>query len=338
MKNSRPVLLFDLLKRYCLSLPLLFAIPLLLHAQQPAPLKFIQSIPLPGLKEGDLDHFAVDLDGHRLFLTAEANGLVEVFDTQTNKLIHTIGGIEAPHSMVYRADLKRLFGRENCHEAHVNDGFAGRGLSRRPPPTGFCPGNCGRAVISFCTLCRKGRSSWPGHVRSGRAMGAGFAMSCTPDRGASVRSPAALSHLPFAVRCGDRDCASEFFRPRSSAARSGYLYRTGDCRASAGDRRLAAHGRSSSEDLPYSVRTTGGHRSADFRGAASSTAGYGSGARDTDGASDQVSQVSSGAAALYDRRSARALFRSSTALARWTKGRCVLHLGSRQAVAQPHCA
>jgi len=60
------------------------------------------------LKEGDFDHFTVDLDGHRLFLTAEANGLVEVFDTRTNKLIHTIRGIEAPHSMLYRDDLKRL--------------------------------------------------------------------------------------------------------------------------------------------------------------------------------------------------------------------------------------
>jgi DNA-binding beta-propeller fold protein YncE len=86
-----------------------FALPLLLHAQLPTPLKLIQSIPLPGLKEGDFDHFAIDLDEHRLFLTAEANGLVEVFDTQTNKLIHTIRGMEAPHSMVYRADLKRLF-------------------------------------------------------------------------------------------------------------------------------------------------------------------------------------------------------------------------------------
>jgi DNA-binding beta-propeller fold protein YncE len=97
------------MKRICLSLLLMLTMPLLLYAQQSAPLKLIQSIPLPGLKEGDFDHFAIDLDGHRLFLTGEANGLVEVFDTRTNKLIHTIRGIEAPHSMVYRADLKRLF-------------------------------------------------------------------------------------------------------------------------------------------------------------------------------------------------------------------------------------
>jgi len=109
MRTSRPALLPDLFKRYFLSLLVLLAIPLLLEAQHSAPLKLIQGIPLPGLKEGDFDHFAVDLDGHRLFLTAEANGLVEVFDTQTNKLIHTIRGLEAPHSMVYRADLKRLF-------------------------------------------------------------------------------------------------------------------------------------------------------------------------------------------------------------------------------------
>jgi DNA-binding beta-propeller fold protein YncE len=99
----------DSLKRYCTTLLLLFAVPVLLQGQHSAPLKLIGTIPLPGLKEGDFDHFAIDPDGHRLFLTAEANGLVEVFDTQTNKLVHTIRGLEAPHSMVYRADLKRLF-------------------------------------------------------------------------------------------------------------------------------------------------------------------------------------------------------------------------------------
>ena len=109
MRVSQPLLLSNLLKRYCWSLLVLFAIPLLLHGQPSAPLKLIQRIPLPGLKEGDFDHFAINLDEHRLFLTAEANGLVEVFDTQTNKLIHTIRGLQAPHSMVYRADLKRLF-------------------------------------------------------------------------------------------------------------------------------------------------------------------------------------------------------------------------------------
>ncbi len=74
-----------------------------------APLKMLQTIPIPGLKDGDFDHFTVDLAGHRLFLTAEKNSAVEVFDLNTNKLIHTITGLDEPHSMLYRADLKKLF-------------------------------------------------------------------------------------------------------------------------------------------------------------------------------------------------------------------------------------
>jgi DNA-binding beta-propeller fold protein YncE len=75
----------------------------------PAPLKLLQTIPIPGLKDGDFDHFAADLAGHRLFLTAEKNSAVEVFDLNANKLIHTITGLDEPHSMLYRADLKKLF-------------------------------------------------------------------------------------------------------------------------------------------------------------------------------------------------------------------------------------
>jgi DNA-binding beta-propeller fold protein YncE len=73
------------------------------------PLKLIATIALPGLRDGDFDHFASDLHGHRLFLAAEENGKVLVFDTRTDKLIETIGELKAPHSMVYRQDLNRLF-------------------------------------------------------------------------------------------------------------------------------------------------------------------------------------------------------------------------------------
>lgn len=76
-----------------------------LHGQT---LQHVESIPLPDLQEGDFDHFAIDLRGHRLFLAAEANGAVEVFDTRTNKRIHAIRGLSSPHAMVYRDDLKRL--------------------------------------------------------------------------------------------------------------------------------------------------------------------------------------------------------------------------------------
>src|SRR5260370_22603517 len=97
------------MKRYYLGVALFLTLPLLSHAQKEAPLQLVQTIPISGLKEGDFDHFAVDCEGHRLFLSAEKNSAVEVFDLNTNKLIHTITGLDEPHSMLYRADLKKLF-------------------------------------------------------------------------------------------------------------------------------------------------------------------------------------------------------------------------------------
>jgi DNA-binding beta-propeller fold protein YncE len=78
-------------------------------AQQKAPLELVQSTPLPELHDGDFDHFTVDLAGNRLFATAEENSKVLVFDLKTNKLLHTIADLKAPHSLLYRADLKKLF-------------------------------------------------------------------------------------------------------------------------------------------------------------------------------------------------------------------------------------
>jgi DNA-binding beta-propeller fold protein YncE len=80
-----------------------------LAAQDKTPLKLVATIPLPGLHEGDFDHFAPDVEGHRLFLTAEENEKVQVLDTSTNQLIHTIEGVKAPHAILFRKDLKKLF-------------------------------------------------------------------------------------------------------------------------------------------------------------------------------------------------------------------------------------
>src|ERR1700682_6325569 len=79
------------------------------NAKDNPPLKLVETISLPGLKDGDFDHFALDLEGHRLFLTGEENNKVLVFDTTTNKLIHTIEESKAPHAILYRGDLKKLF-------------------------------------------------------------------------------------------------------------------------------------------------------------------------------------------------------------------------------------
>jgi len=76
---------------------------------QQAPLKLSHTTPLPELKDGDFDHLLADVAGDRLFATAEENSKVLVFDLKTNKLIHTITDLKAPHSLLYRADLKKLF-------------------------------------------------------------------------------------------------------------------------------------------------------------------------------------------------------------------------------------
>jgi DNA-binding beta-propeller fold protein YncE len=96
-----------------------------LHSQVAGPLKFIQSIPLPGLQDGDFEHFALDSPGQRLFLGAEDNLAVVVIDLRTNKLIHTITSLKTPpHSLVYRTDLKKLFvvvGDEKAGEVEIYD-------------------------------------------------------------------------------------------------------------------------------------------------------------------------------------------------------------------------
>jgi hypothetical protein len=78
-------------------------------AQNKMPLKLVATIPLPGLKDGDFDHFAVDLDGHRLFLTAEENDKLEILDSKSNQCVHTMQDVKAPHAILFRKDLKKLF-------------------------------------------------------------------------------------------------------------------------------------------------------------------------------------------------------------------------------------
>lgn len=90
-------------------LTLFTALPISVAAQSDPPLKLVATIPLPGLKDGDFDHFAPDIDGHRLFLTDEENDKVDVLDTATNTRIHTIEDAKAPHAIVYRKDLNKLF-------------------------------------------------------------------------------------------------------------------------------------------------------------------------------------------------------------------------------------
>jgi DNA-binding beta-propeller fold protein YncE len=97
------------MKRTFFTLITLGTLAVSLAAQDKAPLKLVATIPLPGLHDGDFDHFAPDVEGHRLFLTAEENEKVQVLDTGSNRLIHTIEDVKAPHAILFRKDLKKLF-------------------------------------------------------------------------------------------------------------------------------------------------------------------------------------------------------------------------------------
>jgi sugar lactone lactonase YvrE len=78
-------------------------------AAQKEPLKLIKSVPLPALKDGDFDHFQVDLQGKRLFAAAEENSKLLVFNLESGDLLQTVTDLKAPHSIVYRSDLKKLY-------------------------------------------------------------------------------------------------------------------------------------------------------------------------------------------------------------------------------------
>lgn len=88
----------------------LFVLIVGVWAQTKAPLTLKQTIPVSGItKEGDFDHLAVDVQGNRLFIMGEDNSVVKIIDLGAGKLIHTISDVKAPHSMVYRGDLKKMF-------------------------------------------------------------------------------------------------------------------------------------------------------------------------------------------------------------------------------------
>lgn len=81
-----------------------------------APLEQVATIPMPGVK-GRIDHLAVDIEGHRLFVAALGNDTVEVLDTSVNRHVRSLPGFGEPQGLVYLPDSQRLF---------VANGSAGR--------------------------------------------------------------------------------------------------------------------------------------------------------------------------------------------------------------------
>ena len=76
-------------------------------AAQPATLKLIQTIPLPGVT-GRFDHFAIDVKGHRSFVAALGNNTLEVIDLAAGKRLKTITGLHKPTGVLYLAEPNQI--------------------------------------------------------------------------------------------------------------------------------------------------------------------------------------------------------------------------------------
>src|SRR6266852_5195984 len=87
---------------------LLFGFVVSALGQASAPLKLIQTIPLPGV-QGALDHMGIDVRGQRLFVPAEQHQTVEVIDLRAGNRIRTLSDVLWPSTIAYNARTNEIF-------------------------------------------------------------------------------------------------------------------------------------------------------------------------------------------------------------------------------------
>jgi len=71
-------------------------------------LREARRIELPGVR-GRIDHFAIDLEGQRLFVAALGADEVEIVDLKSGRRIAQLAGVREPQGVVYVPSLRRLF-------------------------------------------------------------------------------------------------------------------------------------------------------------------------------------------------------------------------------------
>lgn len=100
---------------------------LALRAQTPA-LRQIAAVRLVGI-HGRIDHFAADVAGGRLFMSALGNNTVEVFELGTLRHLHTLRGVGEPQGVTYAPASGRLFVASGADGGvHIFDGKTYRPL------------------------------------------------------------------------------------------------------------------------------------------------------------------------------------------------------------------
>lgn len=75
--------------------------------QGSAPLKLVQTIPLPGV-EGRIDHLGGDIKGQRLFVAALGNNTLEIIDLALGKRVQSIKGLREPQGVAYVPELDQI--------------------------------------------------------------------------------------------------------------------------------------------------------------------------------------------------------------------------------------
>ena len=94
------------MKRWVIAIALLAGSVMRASAQ--LPLDRLAVIEMPGVK-GRIDHFAVDVRGHRLFVAALGNDTVEVLDLSRNRRDKTLSGFHEPQGVGYVEEQNRLY-------------------------------------------------------------------------------------------------------------------------------------------------------------------------------------------------------------------------------------
>src|SRR6266581_2146916 len=89
--------------------------------QEPTALSLKARIALPNI-DGRMDHFAVDVKGQRLFVSALGNHTAEILDLQAGRRIRTLSNLEEPQGQFYDVATNRLFIACGDGNTYIYDG------------------------------------------------------------------------------------------------------------------------------------------------------------------------------------------------------------------------
>ncbi len=77
------------------------------EAPDSAPLVLLRTTALPDIT-GDFDHFAIDKENNRLYVSAEEHHSIEVFDLKTGEHLQGASGVTTPHTIAFVPEKSEL--------------------------------------------------------------------------------------------------------------------------------------------------------------------------------------------------------------------------------------